>query len=164
MMDKFDPTRHDRIKGQQGPILDKEKASQMAKVEDHFQEKALKHADNPVYAEKGITPEYIRSIGELEAESVGATYDFKQTAREMTTKDLKQLRKDLQQELKLFTNTHLSPPTGMGEQRSPEEANERARYLRILTKIHATENELKTRSEAGSQGYLDRIKRSLTGE
>ena len=107
MDNKFKPENIRSVKGQEGGVENEDKAWNMAlackwfyelaKVLEDISEKPTRldklslPSEIAYYTElraKGISPEYARAVGDLAAESAGASYDYEREAAEKTGAEL----------------------------------------------------------------------------
>jgi len=137
-------------------IGNKDKARIMAENEDRFREvaKGVEEKGSRAYGEE-FDPEYIKEIGELTAESVGAIYDYRQEALEKTTVDLMKDYHSFTDEMLSCTDEMLSlqkkRPHEKDSLGQPREVVERQRIARLVGKLDAVMDEIRRRRDFGAQ-------------
>lgn len=179
----YNPEKIPHVKGQDRKIESREKAFEMAYRYDPYNdiakgyEQYLKktpeqksqseaHEFSKTLEERGVTPDYVRTFGELSAESYGAMLDYQEEALEKTSEELVRDSDQATKELLLFAidspteltsmypeATVLSQDANVGDRLLNSDANsavEIQRIYRLASKINVANNELARRKASGS--------------
>jgi hypothetical protein len=170
MGEQFNPNALKFVKGQEGRVEDVEKAQAMAAEEEFYRNTAAqyeRYCANPddkefqkpgafsiVLGEYGdlqankVTPEYIKKVGEIQAEKVGELFDYEQSVASKSDSELKgELAKLKLQEVIARANMalHNDPVLLVG---NPNEANRSIAFDLIWEKKGMVQGELARREHA----------------
>ncbi len=129
---KYNPQDLPPIKGQEGRVESKAKAFDMASIQNMHEvtavaldryltngdEGSIDVARSAHLAKEGITPEYVRALGEYSAESAGVVYDYEQEIIEKTTPQLEEDIRSFSEELLLTEKRSMGEPRASMERYS----------------------------------------------